>query len=409
LDWNRVNNELSEAILEADRLEAFLQALGCEAQSQRGGGYRGPCPVHRGDGPNFQLQTHGHDLPIYWSCFSHHCEETYRPSLLGLVRGVLSEGGEKKVHLGQALSFLKAFLGGRSLRARRPTPGPARLEPEPAPRLLSLSRARVRAALEVPSPYFVARGYSPAVLDALDVGHSPKLNRSVVPLYDESGGTCVGFVERSEKPRCDKCKWCHDGQECGLKEPRWKFPKGTFLYNHAAARGSASPFFVVVEGPGDVFSLAAAGYPAVALLGTAVSDVQVQKLAALKKGLVIAFDNDQAGRENAENVRSCFPTEVDAYVRFPPEEFEDVGAMPPEAVKAWLTHVAEDRDEGEEVLGDHSPWVEWKTGRVVYRRPAWNTPCDGDSAPPGSGPAARQERGQISPGPYPVVAARELR
>jgi Toprim-like len=339
VNWNRLNNELSEAILEADRLDELLAGLGCDLRHSHGETlYRGPCPVHLGDGANFQLRTGGRTLPVYWKCFSHHCEDEYKPSLLGLVRGVLSAQRMKPVPLREALDYLTKFVGARRTRAQswqsRPSP--------PRPKLLSLTRAQVRRQLVIPSPYFVGRAFSPAVLDALDVGHSPKLRKTVVPVYDDAGRTCVGYIARSEKPHCLQCDKCHDRQEsCGRGERRWDvltdFPKGNYLLNYAAASASNSPFVLLVEGPGDVFRAMEAGVPAVAAFGSDLSSTQANKLAALNKRIVVALDNDKAGREGTKRAQNLLnQRRVIAGVCQPPAGFHDVGDMPAEAVVAWM-------------------------------------------------------------------------
>src|SRR5262249_21506613 len=147
----------------------------------------------------------------------------------------------------------------------------------------SIPRPQVREALEIPAACFVSRGYSSAVLDALDVGHSAKQGRTVLPLYDDTGEVCIGYLSRSEKPLCQTCDRCHPSDEsCGRGELRWSmpkdFPRGSYLYNLAAARVSDGPFVLVVEGPGDVFRAAEAGFPAVALLGSGLTEIQAEKL-----------------------------------------------------------------------------------------------------------------------------------
>src|SRR5262249_27394460 len=138
----------------------------------------------------------------------------------------------------------------------------------------------------------------------LDVGYSARRRKSIVPVYDDLGRVCVGVLERSEHPRCDACRKCHPAGACHRAEPKWwvtdSFPKGQYLYNYHAARRSDAPRIFLVEGPGDVFSLAGAGFLAVAALGSVLSDAQADKLVALGKEVVIAFDNDDPGREGAK-------------------------------------------------------------------------------------------------------------
>src|SRR5207237_1116406 len=81
------------------------------------------------------------------------------------------------------------------------------------------------------------------------------------------------------------------------------FPRQQYLYNYANARRHGCPFVLLVEGPSDVFAVVYASYPAVASLGADLSPEQADKLAALGKRVLVAYDNDEAGR--AGSARAC--------------------------------------------------------------------------------------------------------
>lgn len=147
-------------------------------------------------------------------------------------------------------------------------------------KLLNLTRGQVRAALTIPSSYFLGRGFSPEVLDAFDVGESSRLRRVVVPLYDEEGRKCIGFTVRSYRRRCENCRKHHDpGVPCIYGQQKWGlmagFPKRTHLYGFAKAVRSTAETLYLVEGPPDVWRLAEAGYIGVALLGTVLTEEQL--------------------------------------------------------------------------------------------------------------------------------------
>jgi hypothetical protein len=194
--------------------------------------------------------------------------------------------------------------------------------------------------LVIPSPYFVSRGFSPEVLDVMDVGHSRKRRRTVVPIYGETGDACVGYLERSEKPRCQSCGMCHDpGGDCRYGEPRWGvmagFPKASYLYNHSALH-SEHQYVYLVEGVGEVWKLAEAGHPAVAMLGTELSNEQADKLARAGKQVIIAPDNDHAGKTSRSAVeKKLLERNVFTSVRFPPDPYKDLGEMPAAEVVRW--------------------------------------------------------------------------
>ena len=125
--------------------------------------------------------------------------------------------------------------------------------------------------------------------------------------------TGVGCLWRSEKPYCQACRRCHHPRsDCRYGQARAGIAKGfakqQVLYNVADATKTEHSLILLAEGPGDVFKAWAAGFGAVALLGTDMSEVQIEKLAALNKKVFVAFDNDKAGVENAVKVKAaCWP------------------------------------------------------------------------------------------------------
>jgi hypothetical protein len=340
MNWNRFNNEKSRILLDSGRLRNLLDDLGCKNIRGSYGDrvFRGPCPIHGGRKPNFQVGP-GEPLPIRWACWSHRCHDKFKPSLLGLVRGLLTAREGKNVSAWSAVKYLKQFLKDTPLDARQVNRPP---EPKPQAKFLSLSREQVRSSLVIPSPYFVARGYSPALLDAFDVGHSNKLGRSVVPFFDQTGEVCIGYQARSERPQCRKCKRFHDEcQPCYAAEFKWNvlagFPKGNYLYNYHMALRSDSQFVLLVEGPGDVWAATAADALAVASLGHGLSAKQTEKLARLGKRVLVAFDNDDSGRDGAvSTVNRLKAAGVNTRFATLPPEFHDLGSMTPHAVQHWL-------------------------------------------------------------------------
>jgi hypothetical protein len=203
-----------------------------------------------------------------------------------------------------------------------------------------LTRQQVRSHLVIPSPFYLSLGFDADVLDALDVGHSRKKNKTIIPVFD--GEACVGHLERSERPSCPRCKKCHDPSwDCRYGQARWGiargFAKQQVLYNVADATQGEYPFLLLTEGPGDVFKARRASFGAVALLGTDMSDVQIGKLAGLKKKILVAFDNDKAGVENAVKVSSRLRARgIETEIRHPPSAYKDVGEMETMDVATWL-------------------------------------------------------------------------
>jgi hypothetical protein len=344
VDWNQINNTLSQAILDRGLLEDLLGDLGCDLGfTRRGVQYRMPCPVHDGDVRNMEVTTGGYELPVRWCCYSRQCHDEYKPSLLGLVRGVLSRQREKVVRVREAAAFMARYAGDVEIEASA-----TRARPEPEPVLLDLTREQVRRRLDIPSAYFLGRGFPEEVLDAFDVGYSGKLRRAVVPLYDETAQTCVGFLARSHRPPCEDCKRHHDpGQECRYGQPKWQamsgFPRETYLYNYAAAAATAAPFVFLVEGAPDVFRLAEAGYVGVALLGCDASEAQLGKLAALGKEIWVAFDNDEAAEAARERLRKkSLGLRIPFQTFSAPKPYKDLGDTPADQLRREIGEQVEE-------------------------------------------------------------------
>ncbi len=114
-------------------------------------------------------------------------------------------------------------------------------------------------------------------------------NRIMYPIRDPRG-RCIAFGGRAMDPN-DNAKY--------LNSPETElFDKGRSLYNHGPARqaaGKGQPL-IVAEGYMDVIALAEAGFgAAVAPLGTAITEHQLQLLWRISNEPIIALDGDTAG------------------------------------------------------------------------------------------------------------------
>lgn len=114
-------------------------------------------------------------------------------------------------------------------------------------------------------------------------------NRIMFPIRDLRG-RCIAFGGRAMDPK-DSAKY--------LNSPETElFDKGRSLFNHAPAReaaGKGAPL-IVAEGYMDVIALDAGGFhAAVAPLGTAITEEQLQLMWRISPEPVIALDGDTAG------------------------------------------------------------------------------------------------------------------
>ena len=121
-------------------------------------------------------------------------------------------------------------------------------------------------------------------------------NRIIFPIRDPQGRS-IGFGGRAMDPN-DNAKY--------LNSPETElFDKGRSLYNYGPAReatGKGEPL-ILAEGYMDVIALAEAGFgAAVAPLGTAISETQLQLMWRVSDEPIIALDGDTAGIRAAQRV-----------------------------------------------------------------------------------------------------------
>lgn len=156
--------------------------------------------------------------------------------------------------------------------------------------------------------YLVAKGAKPGDLVDAGVLISPEdggqpydrfRDRIIFPITD-SRGKVVSFGGRAMDPNA-RAKYLN-GPETGL------FHKGRVLYGlfearkilHAGQSGGGKPPMVVVEGYMDVIACQRAGVPAVAAMGTALTEEQMEGLWRLHPTPTLCFDGDKAGQRAAD-------------------------------------------------------------------------------------------------------------
>ncbi|HSF96491.1 MAG TPA: DNA primase [Thermohalobaculum sp.] len=121
-------------------------------------------------------------------------------------------------------------------------------------------------------------------------------NRLMFPIRDPRG-RCIAFGGRALSA---------EAQAKYLNSPETElFHKGRTLYNHGPAREAAGKAgtVIVAEGYMDVIALAAAGFGhAVAPLGTAITEDQLQLIWRIAEEPIVALDGDEAGLRAAERL-----------------------------------------------------------------------------------------------------------
>lgn len=296
------------------------------------------CPVHNGDNPNgFSILLQGIGN---WQCYTHQCHEQHGSprgaSLIKLTQCLLS--GDKKYSFVETLRWLKSFLKLSDEQLVEANVNFVQRDYVNLTRFLSDKETKVNnfipkslavQNLDIPSAYFLKRGFEEDTLKFFCAGdctnpNKEMYNRAIVPFFDESGKYMVGCSGRSIFEKCDKCGTHHNpDHRCPIdkheiaKCSKWKHMSGFNAegyyyglwnsYKHITKTKTA----IILESPGNLWRMYEAGINnTVAALGTKFTEGQRVILESMGvMNLIIASDNDEAGRHMAKGI-------VDNYSRF---------------------------------------------------------------------------------------------
>lgn len=329
----------------------------------------GPCPIHDGGAvEGFSIYPDGYEAKGNWKCRSGSCEKEFMRTAVGFVRGMLSNqrygwpDKNRKATTKEAVDFILDFLGiteddvkvdyGRVNRQRVTSDSEfwSRGKLEEAKPLFQ--RDKLRKFMTVPSPYFLARGYSPQILDTYDVGTyfkrgSKLYGRVVVPVYDEKGKG-IGVVTRSVHPQCNGCRLFHNptspcpssgGERAAAV--RWRandtFNDKMHVYNlwRSVPFIRESETIIICEGAADVWRLEEAGIRnSIAIFGSDLSDTQDSQIQHLMiKRIIVASDMDESGDKLWRQISTQCLTYVNDIDRVPLPA-KDIGEMTVEQVRS---------------------------------------------------------------------------
>ncbi|MFI5404937.1 MAG: toprim domain-containing protein [Nitrososphaerales archaeon] len=271
------------------KLKELIRYFGLNELYHSGKRLVGSCPIHDGDNPSaFNINVaEGDKYYGSWFCNTQKCHEKYGGTPFGLVYGLLSKEGVTRAGI---LDFISSFVDGVSLA-----------DPPPQDKVLDfLSREKVKnkyfmskdsvsKRLQIPSRYYLDRGFSEEILTEYGVGDcfdrsKPMYNRAVFPIIDEDNTFVIGCTGRSLNG--DKRKWIFNKG----------FNAGSYFYNYWNLQPTGS--VILVEGQGDLLKLKMGGINNVlGLFGSNLTDYQeflLQKLPSLDT-IYLGMDNDEAG------------------------------------------------------------------------------------------------------------------
>lgn len=335
------------------------------------------CPIHNGDNPSaVNIYHQGDSYRGNWKCRTHNCENIFKGSIIGFVRGVISnkkygwtKNGDTTCSFKEALDYCMSFLNkdiknikvsksDRSKIVFANVVNHIKLNNTAQANSSRITRSSVRKSLNIPAKYFIDRGFSPEILDRYDVGICDKKNkemygRAVVPIYDNDHNYLVGCTGRIIFEKCTKCGSYHDPiNSCPSELEKWKFSKWkhnhdfksqNHLYNFWFAKEHIlkNHTVIIVESPGNVWKLEENNiHNSVAIFGSSMSDRQKIMLdSSGAMNIVILTDNDEAGKKAANQIKSkCQNT----YRIFIPEISKpDVADMTKEEIASQIKNYIE--------------------------------------------------------------------
>lgn len=268
-----------------------------------------PCPVHGGDNNEGAcIFTDGTKSKGNWVCWTHSCEKDHGKNIIGFVKGVLSSRQNKEVSFYTAINYCLSFLNKNLLDIVEEKISESLYNSnklievfmrKPDIEFLNISKEKVIESLDIPSKYYIDRGFLSETLIAFDVGecynsNRSMFNRAVVPVYDENH-RYIGCVGRATNEHT---------------RPKWFNSKGFKKSFHLYGLWITKPFIqktstiVLVEGQGDVWRLYEAGIKNCA--GIFGSDLSEDQLIILEQlgvmNVVILTDNDEAGNKASQGI-----------------------------------------------------------------------------------------------------------
>lgn len=294
------------------------------------------CPIHGGDNIGaVNLYHTGDSYRGNWKCRTHNCENIFKGSVIGFIRGILShrdknwtKPGDDFCSFQDAVDYATNFLdiSLKDIKVSN-TEKDKNIFIKNTQLLISnnqntnntISRKMVRKNLNIPSQYFINRGFSADILEKYDVGDCTTMNkemynRAVVPIYDIEHKHMIGCSGRSIFEKCVSCGSFHDSS-CPDNDNLWKYSKWKHssgfktqecLYNFWYAKDyiRTTNQAILVESPGNVWKLEENSiHNSVALFGAHLNDKQKTILdTSGAMEIIIIMDNDEAGEKARKQI-----------------------------------------------------------------------------------------------------------
>ena len=349
-----------------DNIELLFDYLKVEDYRLNNRMYMMKCPIHGGDNTSALNIYHlGDTYRGNWTCRTHGCEKTFKGSIIGFIRGIISvekylwsKSGDKICPFEEAIRLSLDFLqkdiknfkvSSSDIEKKIFSQTIDKIKKQEVEKCSNITRETTKNILDIPSTYYVSRGYSEEILIKYDIGLCSRpgkemSNRVVAPVYCDNHKYVVGCTGRSPYNKCPTCLSFHEEtKDCPPKDSlhlhsKWKHNTGfktqNHLYNYWFAKEHIfeDKIAIIVESPGNVWKLEENGiHNSVALFGCSLSDRQKIILdGSGAMSLIILMDNDEAGKKATDQIQNKCKSTYRIFI--PTISKQDIGDMTPEEI-----------------------------------------------------------------------------
>ena len=326
--------------------------------------YSGCCPVHSGDNVSaLNVYYVGYSLPGYWVCRTKHCEKEFNSTIIGFIRGVLSNQkgwsskSDQKISFSECLQWCLDFLGKKPEDIKVDKNDIEKYKFMSLANTIDLKKEEIKNTWTIKEfesaidqsnvKYFLDKGYSQEIIKKYKIGMSkkqdkehPSYNRIIVPFLDETGKYVIGAQGRSVFDKCGMCDLYHDPSVyCPTKilgHSKWSnIPEGFqisqtfFNYWNAKNEIKKKGDVIIVEGPPDVLRLEDAGiHNSIAICGSNMTDSQQILLEQLCiYNIYLLMDNDEAGINCKMSIYDKMKRQCNIKDLLLPSGFKDIGEI----------------------------------------------------------------------------------
>lgn len=295
------------ALKQSTALAPLLHHYGVKLRRSGHDQYRGPCPIHHGQGPE---AFHANLTRNLFHCFSCGAGGTVLDFVAAMERCTLREAALKLQGIADRPPIRRPTMQLVTKKSKVPLPLGFALR-----------------GIDSTHPYLAARGIQIPTAQEFGIG-----------FYGGAGIFSGWLVIPIHNERGELVAYC--GRALDGAQPRYRFPSGfpksEILFNLHRAVAPGRQTVVVVEGFFDCLKLRQAGIvSAVALMGAALYASQQRLLLERFSRIILMLDGDDAGRRATDDIARRLRQHASVRVIHLPDGTQP-DQLPPEAIRHFL-------------------------------------------------------------------------